>query len=75
VPTKPEAVATDRELEVLELVADGLSIGQISTRLSISTRTVKYHLDALRDKLGARDRTHLMAVAFRTGLLDEGLSK
>lgn len=68
-PTKPGAVATERELEVLELVADGLSNGEIAKRLYITTRTVKFHLDALRGKLDARDRAHLVAVAFRAGLL------
>lgn len=60
---------TGRELEVLELVADGLANGDIARRLFITERTVKFHLSGLRRKLRARDRAHLIALSFRTGLL------
>lgn len=55
---------TERELEVLELVADGLPNGDIAQRLFITDRTVKFHLSSLRRKLCARDRAHLVALSF-----------
>ncbi len=60
---------TRRELEVLKLVADGCANGEIARRLFITERTVKFHLSGLLQKLMARDRAHLVALAFRAGLL------
>lgn len=65
VPEKP----TDRQLEILELVAEGLANGEIARRLHITERTVKFHLAGLRRKLNARDKAHLVALSFRCGLL------
>jgi DNA-binding NarL/FixJ family response regulator len=60
---------TVREREVLELVAEGLSNRAIGARLDISAHTVKFHVDSLLDKLGARSRTQAVVVAFRRGVL------
>ena len=61
---------TERELEVLALVADGNSNRQISEKLVISERTVVNHIAAVRTKLRAADRTHAVVVAVRQGWLD-----
>lgn len=60
---------TGREREVLRLVADGRSTKQIASSLSISERTVKFHIASLMNKLGADNRAQAVAVATRRGLL------
>jgi DNA-binding NarL/FixJ family response regulator len=59
---------TEREGEVLALVAQGLSNGEIATRLCISQATAKTHVGHLLTKLGCRDRIQLVIVAYRAGL-------
>jgi DNA-binding CsgD family transcriptional regulator/tetratricopeptide (TPR) repeat protein len=54
---------TTREAEVLDLVVQGFANKEIATRFSLSPRTVEKHVEALLRKLGARSRTHLIAVA------------
>jgi two-component system nitrate/nitrite response regulator NarL len=61
---------TPREHEVLTLQADGLSNRAIADALGISAHTVKFHVDGLLDKLGARSRTHAVVEAVRRGLLE-----
>ncbi len=61
---------TARELEVLELVASGLSAKEIALRVSICPRTVERHIDNARLKMRARNRTHLVTCAIASGLLD-----
>jgi ATP/maltotriose-dependent transcriptional regulator MalT len=63
------AALTARELEVLRLVARGLSNKEIAADLRITTHTVKYHLAAVLDKLGVRSRTEAVSRGVRTGLL------
>ena len=59
-----------RELEIIELAAQGLSTPQIAGRLHLSAATVKTHLQNAYDKLGVTDRTAAVAVAMRRGLLE-----
>jgi two-component system, NarL family, nitrate/nitrite response regulator NarL len=65
----PPARLTDREDEVLRLVAEGLSAPAIAERLELSTATVKTHLSNLYDKLGVSDRAAAVAEAMRRDLL------
>jgi DNA-binding NarL/FixJ family response regulator len=58
-----------RELEVLELVADGRTNKRIAEELSLSALTVKSHLARISRKLGTGDRSHLVAIAMRAGIL------
>jgi LuxR family transcriptional regulator, maltose regulon positive regulatory protein len=60
---------TPRELEVLRLVAEGLSNQQIASRLFLSLATVKKHTSSILGKLGAANRTQAIAVARQLGLL------
>jgi DNA-binding NarL/FixJ family response regulator len=60
---------TARELEVLQLVADGLVNREIGERLFLSEETVKSHVRHLLAKLQARSRAHAVAVGFRRGLI------
>ena len=61
---------TAREREILTLVADGRSNGEIGKRLFISTKTVSVHVSNILGKLGAAGRTEAAAIARRDGLLD-----
>src|SRR5207302_9839421 len=60
---------TNREREILGLLAEGLGNKQIAARLGISTHTVKTHLELLFDKLGVSSRAEAVAVGVRRGLL------
>ncbi|MFD5553608.1 response regulator [Streptomyces sp. NPDC127068] len=60
---------TDREREVLTLVGKGLSNTEIADRLSISVATAKTYLTRLLSKLDARDRVHLVILAYEAGLV------
>jgi DNA-binding CsgD family transcriptional regulator len=60
---------TRRELEVLELVSEGLSTREIGRRLWVTEETVKTHVRRLHDRLGARTRAQAVAIAFRKGIL------
>jgi DNA-binding NarL/FixJ family response regulator len=60
---------TARQMEVLALVAKGHQNKRIADELGIAERTVKLHITALLDVLGARNRTHLLVVAREQGLL------
>jgi DNA-binding CsgD family transcriptional regulator len=58
-----------RERELVTLVAQGATNAQIAARLYISVRTVRSHLDRIRDKTGARRRTDLTRLALTEGLV------
>jgi DNA-binding NarL/FixJ family response regulator len=60
---------TPREVEVLELLVEGLSNKAIALRLGISDQTVKFHVAALSGKLGAVNRTAAVRRAIRRGLV------
>jgi serine/threonine protein kinase/DNA-binding CsgD family transcriptional regulator len=66
---QPPVDLTERELEVLRLLAEGLSNKEIAAALTISHRTVKFHLDNLYSKLGVKSRTEAAIYALRQGLL------
>ena len=61
--------ATRREREVLTLLAEGLVSRAIGERMGISATTVDWHIAQLSEKLGARNRQHLVAIAMRSGLV------
>ena len=60
---------TAREIEVLELLAEGLSNKGIARRLGISDQTVKFHVASITGKLGAHTRTGAVRLAVRRGLI------
>ncbi|NIH86179.1 response regulator [Amycolatopsis granulosa] len=60
---------TDREREVLALVAGGLSNDEIAAQLVISTATARTHVSRIMTKLGARDRAQLVVLAYESGLV------
>lgn len=60
---------TAREIDVLELVAQGLSNKEAADRLGISDQTVKFHLASISGKLGAANRTDAVRRAVRRGLI------
>lgn len=60
---------TDRELEVLKLIADGHDTAGVAQALCLSILTVKNHLRNMFAKLGVRERTHAVAIALRSGWL------
>ncbi|MCI0155459.1 response regulator transcription factor [Leifsonia shinshuensis] len=70
----PEALRelTDREREVLALVGHGLTNAEIGERLFLSPLTAKTHVSRIMTKLAARDRVHLVVVAYETGLVQPG---
>ena len=63
------ASLTNREREILALLADGLGNKQIAARLGISTNTVKTHLELLFEKIGVSSRAEAVATGVRRGLL------
>jgi DNA-binding NarL/FixJ family response regulator len=63
---------TDREREVLTLVAHGLSNEEIAERLYVSPLTAKTHVNRSMTKLGVRDRAQLVVIAYQSGLVRPG---
>ena len=73
-PASDLARLTEREREVLALVAQGLSNEEIAVRLYLSPLTTKTHVSHIMTKLGARDRAQLVVVAYESGLVVPGVT-
>jgi len=73
-PRTPDSLEqlTDREREVVALVAEGLSNEEIAGRLFVSPATAKTHVSRAMGKLGARDRAQLVVIAYESGLVRPG---
>jgi DNA-binding NarL/FixJ family response regulator len=69
---KAVSALTEREAEVLTLVARGLSNDEIAERLTLSTETVKTHVKHVYTKLGTRDRAQAVIAAYESGLVSPG---
>jgi DNA-binding NarL/FixJ family response regulator len=65
---------TDREIEILRLIATGLTNAEIAAQLFISPLTCKSHVSRILTKLDARDRTQLVVLAYESGLVVPGQS-
>ena len=68
-PEVVEEPLTPREVQVLELLAEGLANKAIAERLGISDQTVKFHVAGILGKLGVANRTEAVRVAVRRGLI------
>jgi DNA-binding NarL/FixJ family response regulator len=66
---------TSREIELLGLIADGSTNAEIADRLVISPLTVKSHVSRILTKMGARDRTQLVVMAYESGLVVPGSAR
>jgi DNA-binding NarL/FixJ family response regulator len=67
-----ESSLSQREIEVLQMFADGCSTVEVGQRLYISAKTVKNHLGSIYEKLDARDRTQAVLTAVRMGIIRLG---
>jgi len=65
-----DSLITAREIEVLQLIAQGNANKLIADRLNITEDTVKAHVRSILSKLGASDRTHAVTIALKRGIID-----
>ena len=68
-PTENESGVSAREIEVLQLIAEGAAPPEVAERLFISVKTVKNHLSSIYEKLDARDRTQAVLKGLRMGII------
>jgi len=73
-PASDLARITEREREVLALVAQGMSNEELAARLCLSPLTAKTHVSHIMTKLGARDRAQLVVIAYESGLVVPGVT-
>lgn len=73
--TTPLAELSEREREVLALLARGLSNADIATRIHLSEGTVRNYVSTILSKLGVVDRTQAAVLGIRAGLLDDGVNR
>jgi DNA-binding NarL/FixJ family response regulator len=66
---EPVEALTEREQEVLQLLAQGLANKQIAAQLNISAHTVKFHISSIYGKLGATNRTEAVRIGLQAGLI------
>ncbi|CAN7529943.1 LuxR family transcriptional regulator [Neorhizobium sp. LjRoot104] len=66
---KVDTQLTRREMEVIVLLADGLTSNEVAKSLDISSHTVDWYINGLQEKLRAKNRQHVVASAFRLGLI------
>lgn len=64
-----ETELTQRQMEVLRLLCDGLTSNEIARALQISNHTVDWYINVIQEKFNARNRQHVIAIAFRSGLV------
>ena len=69
-PGQPRSELTSRELEVLRLMASGLTNRDIAAQLYLSVNTIRGHVQHILDKLGAHSKLEAVAIAARQGLVD-----
>jgi len=69
--TDPFGALTPRQREVLQLLADGKSVKQVASSLSISTRTVEFHKYTMMEAVGAKGMADLVRIAIRHGLVSD----
>ena len=65
-----EEQLTARELEVLNLIANGNANKEIAARLAVAEDTVKKHVTSILEKLGANDRTHAVTIGLERGIIE-----
>jgi LuxR family transcriptional regulator, transcriptional regulator of spore coat protein len=68
-PRSGVPLLTAREQQVLELIANGLSAKEVAQEIDIAPRTVERHIENVRLKIRARNRTHMVTLAMELGLL------
>lgn len=67
--TALDAELTQRQLEVLRLLCDGMTSNEIARALEISNHTVDWYINVIQEKFNARNRQHVIAMSFRAGLV------